>query len=646
MAKTSPDVPGYVRSMYMDGIQQIRQELRSYWLNHAFLEGYQWVWWSEDSRRLDIITAEADRIQPTFNRMRSNMRTITANLTQRPLAFENPASKYDDATIRSARIALSCVRDIAKAHDWEDDREKLMIATLKGGSAAWSVDWDEANKTTVEMVLPIGDFVVEPGTLRAETARWWVRKQALPPEEVEAIFPEVFTDGPPPADSNSSLDPYMHRITGDAIGGGEALIPRTFIFTLYERPNPLHPEGRIAVEVDGRIIQQGDWPFPWTDRLNFALTTETAVENQWQGSTVLDDCRPVQVALNAAWANLLEHLRDAGTARLIVPTSAVDLIRTISDLPGEIMEYPDGSTPPAYMSPAQLTSWLQEMPDKLAEFIDDMMGVHEVSRGQAPANIESGLGLSILKESDASPTGRLIQQTVKATSKVASMVAMLHEAQVKSSRETTVIEGSVAIVEKWKGSDMDGQTNVFVPLDAIVPRSRAAMVATADKMMQMKLITNIAQYAKIADLPGQEDLITAAAPDMAKARRENGAFVMKEVLIPAKFDDHEMHIEIHNEFRKTARYEQLEQRTRDDIDLHVQAHETLAAEQAGRAQMQAATSPGLAAAPNADGSQPMVDPEALPQPMEEPPPQAPEQMVDEEQMVMDMMASMNSPMQQ
>ncbi len=626
MARTASKVPGYVRQMYMEGIQQVRQELRSYWLNHSFLEGYQWVWWNEDSRRLDIITSEADRIQPTFNRMRANMRTIMANLTQRPLAFENPASKYDDATIRSARIALSLVRDVSKAHDFEDQREKLMIATLKGGSAAWSVDWDVANKTTVERILPIGDFVVEPGAINAETARWWVRKQALPPEEVEAIFPDVYTDGPPPADSNTSLDPYMHKIVGDHLGSGDSLIPRTHVFTLYERPNPIHPEGRFAVEVDGHVIQHGVWPFPWTDHLNFALTTETAVENQWQGSTILDDCRPVQVALNAAWANLLEHLRDAGTARLIVPTSAVDLIRTISDLPGEIMEYPDGSVPPAYMSPAQLTSWLREMPDTLAAFIDDLMGVHEVSRGQAPANIESGLGLSILKESDASPSGRLIQQTVKAASKVASMVAQLHEKEVKSLRETSILQGSTPVVEAWKGSDIGGQTNVFVPLDAIVPRSRAAMIQTADKMMQMKLITNIAQYAKIADLPGQEDLITAAAPDMAKARRENGAFVMGEIIIPAAFDDHGMHIEIHNEFRKTARYEQIPPELRNDIDTHVQAHETLAAEQAGRAQMQAGVSEGLAAAPNADGSQPMVDPNSLPQPMEEAPPEEQEAM--------------------
>ena len=129
------------------------------------------------------------------------------------------------------------------------------------------------------------------------------------------------------------------------------------------------------------------------------------------------------------------------------------------------------------------------------------------------------------------------------------------------------------------------------------------MLAFTDKAMEMGLISNVAQYAKVADLPGSEDIIAAAAPDMAKARRENAAFVLGEVMVPAVFDDDDTHIEIHNEFRKTARYEQLSEENREDVDLHVQAHEMNAAEKAGRAQLQAGASPALAAAPNADGSE-------------------------------------------
>ena len=169
---------GYVREMYSDGVKQIREELRSYWLNHAFLLGYQWVFWNTDSRRLDIINQDFDRIQPTMNRMRANARTIISTLTQRQLTFENPPTSYDDATIQSARLGEAIIKDIHDEHSWEVKREQHMMATLKGGTAAVSVDWDAENKTTIEQVLPIGDFLVEPAALDPETARWWIRKQA------------------------------------------------------------------------------------------------------------------------------------------------------------------------------------------------------------------------------------------------------------------------------------------------------------------------------------------------------------------------------------------------------------------------------------------------------------------------------------
>jgi len=366
----------------------------------------------------------------------------------------------------------------------------------------------------------------------------------------------------------------------------------------------------VLVEVDGKIVQHVEkWPFPFKDRLNIALATETAVENRWYGTSFLDDVRPVQVALNAAWSNLLEHLRDAGTARLRVPTSGVDYINAVTDTPGELLEYPDGTTPPDYLTPAQLTGWLRDMPEMLGAIIDDLMGVHDVSRGMAPANIESGLGLSILAENDSSPVGRLIKESVRMWTDVSQMVLMLHEQEVKEKRETTIIDGMAPMRYDWVGKDIQGQTRIHVPLDAVVPRSKAAMGAFADKAMEMGLIETVSQYARVAELPGQDDLIAAADPDTAKARRENAAFVMGEVPLPAPFDDHASHIMSHNDFRKTQRYEMMDLEDRQVVDDHVQAHETMAAEEAGIAQQQHAVAPALAQAPNADGS--MIDPELL-----------------------------------
>lgn len=627
----------WVRSRYDEGISPIRSEVRSYWLNHAFMEGDQWLFWDTSRERLDETPVDHDRVQATMNRLRANTRTIMANLTQRDLAFEVPPTAADDASIRAARLSSTILEDLRVGHDWETLREANMVSTLKGGSSAICVDWDTKSNDTVETVLSISEMVVEPGSRDAETARWWVKTQVLPPREVKAMFDMEAT---PAADASTGLSTYQAR----PVTTGDPLTPLTLVLTYYERPNPACELGRFLVEVDGQIVQKGDWSFPWKDRLNFALTRETLIETQWAGSTIYDDARPVQVALNAVWSNKLEHLRSAGNVRMLVPSSAADFVKQVTDIPGEMIEYPDGLQKPEYMQMPQMSSWVNDLAVQLADMLDDILGVHDISRGNAPANIESGYGLSILAEKDSSPVARLIKESAKAWTKVGRMCLKLYEAEKKGSNEATINQGYASERIQWTKNEIKGQTGAIIPVETIIPRNRAAQAQFADKAMQMGLITNIAQYTALADMPGQESLISAAAPDLAKARRENALFTLHEIALPAQFDNHEVHIQGHNDFRKTQQYEQLPDDEREVVDMHVQAHETMAAEEAGRQRMKEQIDPALNAAPNAAGT-PAVDPLALaseapapePAPMpEQAAPMTPDEITD------DLMASLDT----
>jgi hypothetical protein len=360
----------------------------------------------------------------------------------------------------------------------------------------------------------------------------------------------------------------------------------------------------MLVEVNGEIVQYGKWEFPWRDRLNLSVGRETLIETLWYGDTILNDCRPVQVALNLAWSNLLEHLRSVANTRIAVPASAIHMLDQLGDVPGEVMVYPDGSAPPGFIPPPQIPGWVREMPTQLANQLDDLLHVHDVSRGIAPANIESGYGISILAEKDASPIGRLIKETARVFSAVGSMYLQLIEQECRTERESTVYMNSGPQHLKWKGSDLMGQTEAHVPLDAILPRSRAALQAFADKALEMGLIEDVVQYARVAELPGHKELLTVVNQPVAKAIRENHKMALSEVVLPATFDPHDVHIKVHNEFRMSERYEQMSEAEQRTVDEHVKAHEVMAAEEAGRAETQKALSPALAATPNADGPLP------------------------------------------
>ena len=597
-----------------------RDKVKEYHLNHAYLEGFQWLDWDPIDLQVARMPTDTKRIQAVFNHMRANVRTITSQLTQRELSFEVQVSGYDDATMRAGKVGEALLSDLQREHDWEILREGHIKSVMKGGTAAVSVDWDPENKTTVETVLSIAEFVVEPGARSCETARWWMKLQLLPPAEVRSMFPDHFPNGAPLADGRLGQASEYEFTDREA--------PLTRVLTYYERPNPLNEDGCIKVEVNGQLVQEAEnWPFPFRNRLNIAVGRESLIENEPYGSTVLSDVRSPQTALNAAWSGFLEHMRESSTHRLVFDENWEDAIDTLNDRAGAPLVGPKAKVGgPEYLKAPPIPTGLIDGIQMLKMEIDNLLGVHDISRGEAPNNIESGYGLSILAEKDASPIGRLIKETARVWSRVAWMVLELHQAEVKDERTTSIHEGAAPAVRKWKGKDIMGQTRASVPLEAIIPKSQAAQQQFAQSAVEMGFINPedplaVMKFAKLADMPDKRGLIATSLPDADKAIRENEMIVMDEVPIPEAFDNHGIHIEVHNDFRKSLQYTLLTPEQKNDIDQHVRAHETMAQESLGSRRLGTDIDPALGSAPRADGAAPM---EALP-PM--PPPPPPEDMM-------------------
>ena len=131
-----------------------------------------------------------------------------------------------------------------------------------------------------------------------------------------------------------------------------------------------------------------------------------------------------------------------------------------------------------------------------------------------------------------------------------------------------------------RGSDLSVEFEVVVPQEGLEPKSRIGMIQQADKMLQMGLIQSPAQYIRIAELPGSEELIAGISPQIAKAKRENSELARGEVGNPEwhKDDDHNIHIEEHRAFMSTKRWEMLAPPIQELFTNHVQMHKNFQAE--------------------------------------------------------------------
>ena len=602
-----------IRERFEEAKRAQSWEARQYAIVRSYLGGDQWLYHSGSSDSIEIIPQSPSRVRVTDNRIASNTRVIYAKLLRRPLQFDVLPKSSDDAVMRAARLSQSVIADLARRQRWEQSvRRPALSAMWESGTAVVSVDWDAQAGVPLGVgergpigtgdvrvtVSTVGEAFCEPGTIDIESAWWWIRSQALPADTVQRLYG---LSEKPKADVSADYTPSARRAVGR-----DKSVPLTLVLTYYERPSKSNRDGKVCVVVGDEVVSEDPWPFPFKDHLNCVAMRETFVAHRWTGDSTAYQAVSLQNAINHNISALVEHAKKAGNARILVPDLALDLIDELTDEAGEILPYNSTGGKPEWMGPAQLSNWLVELGERLDRRLDNIMGVHDVSRGAAPANIESGVGLSILAENDDTPIGFIAKEMADGFGRVASMCAQLYEANVGESRDAQVRDDDgVTDAIRWKGGDLMGQTEVVVPLEAVVPRSREAARARAMELVKFGFIKTIDEFELVAEIAPFDRAGSRLLPAVDKARRENHLLASGAPLLPADFDDHRAHITEHNRFRMSRTYELLGDEIRAIVDDHVQAHETMAAEDAGELLMQQAQSPALAAAPAANAPEPL-----------------------------------------
>ena len=606
--------PGEIREKWSTGIRALRSERNQAAVNRMFLQNKHWVYWNRQTERLEEVHRDPNRVRATVAKIGPDSRGLMSKLMRRALTFDVPPSTPDDAAIRGARLAESVLVETARRQNWERLRKDHAWQTWEGGVAGISVDWDRRAGTQigedengpiglgdVELsVVSLHEIATEPGTRCLEEAYWWVKGQAHPPAWVQARYK---LDKKPEADARMS--DYLYRV-----GEMREAEPMTLVLHYYCRPSPMMPQGMVATVVGDQFVDGPyPWPFPFTDKLNITVAAVVPLHGRWVGHTPVTDAVPVQALLNASWSSIVEHMKLAGNSRMWAPYGSLEEDQRLSDTPGEYVEYNPipGAAPPDWKSPAPMPDWWIRQPEMLGNAMDDILGLHAVSRGESPTGIESGVALSILSENDDTPIGELAKELGECWGRAASMVLEMYSEFVTETRQSMVhMPGGVAETVMWKGADFMEQDTAIVPLDSVLPRSRAAQAAYALQLYDRAIIKDPTELAKVADLPDQDDLLNSLSPDTARAQRENSHLTNGEPKGVQTFDDHLIHLNVHKAYMKTERWELLPPQIQNLFWLHCQAHETYAAEQAGQMAMAAGINPVLAQLPSV-ASQP-IDP--------------------------------------
>jgi hypothetical protein len=601
----------------------LREQRRNYWLNYSFFEGLQWVIWNPQTRAVAEFprNKDDDRVRITANRIQPNLINLVARFVRREIGFEVPPTSADDSVLAGARLGEHLLRAQHHEQNWSRVRVEELIGSFLGGTSGICVEWDPSageelayDRETGKVVgtgevqvsaMSIAEFGLEPGSLDEFHAGWWIRAQSITPSNAQERYGLAEK---PDSDSSTGGGPLASKVWG--VKGLGANVELCTVLTYYEKPSKQNRQGRHAVVIGDQVVLDRPWPFPWKHRLNVYPFVQTQMPMRWFGHTVVTDAIPLQAAYNHFLSLMHEHLKTTAVARLAIPLEANVDLDSLSDRPGEPIVYDgSGSQAPQWLQMPQVQRWIVEHGNNLQEKIDDLMYVHDISRGQAPGDRNSGLALSVLGEKDETPMALMSQDRANGWSWIGSMALKLYEHHAIEPRQAVVMREGMPVAREWTGVQLRGQTQCRVPLESVLPYSRAAMQAwLIDLFTQVpaSVPPDIATIAKMLELPSIDAFDQLVNADVAEAVRENAMMASGEIpslgdqLLPALWEDHAVHMAEHNRMRKTAEYQQGSPEVRRIVDAHIGAHEKLALQQAMEQRDVNAMLPGAGAIPQAD----------------------------------------------
>jgi hypothetical protein len=386
------------------------------------------------------------------------------------------------------------------------------------------------------------------------------------------------------------------------------------------------PEGDFVVHVIGDHVinvspmyRHGQYPF---------VHFRHIPSGTFYGTSVIEDLVPLQREYNRTRSQIIEAKNRMARPQLIAPIGSVDPTK-ITNEPGLVIQYRPGMPPPEPLPLIPLPNYVIEELNRTIQDMEDISGQHEVSRGGVPPGVTAATAISYLQEKDDSLLSHTYLNVEKGMESIAKQTLSLVQEYwdtprlIKATGETGMFDALML-----QSSDLKNNTDIRMEGGSSLPTSKAAKQALLMDMMKMGFI-DPQQGLKIMEIGGVQKLYENIKRDETQAQRENIRMkelkediiqqarveweqtqqqemgIMSEMMAAGQqpdpsqpfktisagtngmppeplqmmpviqvntWDNHEVHIRVHNDYRKSQSFELLSDEVKAQYELHVQGH--------------------------------------------------------------------------
>ncbi len=590
--------------------ERTRQE-RQWLLNIAFYGGNQHVQFrqTQGGGAYDLYVPKAPyyRVRIVINQTRRIVRKEISRLTaQKPNAFVIPASS-EDADVFAAQAGEQIWDSLWRRLKFNRTLREAVFWQAVCGNGFIKAYWDATKQEPgsdspgdicIHNVTPFHLFVPDLMCTEIEDQPYIIHAQIKSNSWIRQNL------GIEPASTKlESVDENLTNSLG--VTKNEGKKDQSTILEVWVKPGylPELPNGGMFTIAANQIIQGVDgWPY---EHGQYPITKLDSIPTgKFYTSSIVEDLIPIQKELNRTRAQLIEAKNRMAKPQLAAEKGSVDA-RKITSEPGQLIEYAVGFQPPQPIPLQNLPSYVTEEINRLYTDMSDMSGQHEVSNGSTPPGVTAATAISFLQEQDESLIATHFTSIEEGIEKIAGQSLSYVKDYWDEPRTIKIvgIEGTFD-VQTFKGADLRGNSDIRVESGSALPTSRAAKQAFIMDLMKMGFIPPD-QGLEIMEVGGLNKIYEKIQIDKRQAQRENlkmrvvtdedmqthvqewavnhpeatkdvdsGLNLAPPLIIPTHtYDNHAIHIEIHNNYRKSQNFENAPAVTKALFEQHVREHE-------------------------------------------------------------------------
>lgn len=558
------------------------------------------------------------RVRPVINRIRPTVRTELAKLTaQKPNAFVIPASS-EDRDLFAAQAGEQIWESTYRKHNFHRTLRKALFWTLTCGNGWMKAYWDDTKVDTesdqqgdfcFEAETPFHIFVPDLREEEVENQPYIIHAQLKSIDWARMYFPELKLNHSSKSGDEILEDSWLNMVGASSTNDQNKVL----ILEVWVKPRKiaLFPEGAVFTIV-GDQVAQGVMGWPYEHGKYPFVKIEHIPGGKFYADSSIVDLIPLQREYNRTRGQIIEAKNRMAKPQLAAEKGSIDPSKITSE-PGQVVLYTPGFQPPQPIPLQTLPSYVLQELDRILLDWSDIAGIHEVSQGNVPPGVTAATAISYLQEQDETKLSHTVDSIEMGIEKIAQMT-LSYVGQFWDAQRVIKVTGADGTFDAmaFKGSDLKGNTDIMIEAGSALPTSRAAKQAMIMDFMKMGFITP-EEGLEVLELGGINKIYDRLQVDKKQAQRENlkmsqvslellemhmeqemvrlteqeadtitedgipldrdGIPIPPDLVVAVNtYDNHAMHVQIHNDFRKSQSFDNQPQHVKELFDQHVNQH--------------------------------------------------------------------------